>query len=58
MKMSKYANIRILRETLRKLRIVAALQNKSMLQALDDLVSQELKRLQQREDRNARPQDI
>lgn len=42
----EYVNIRVLKDTQRKLKIVAALQDTSMLDVLDRLVTQELERIQ------------
>lgn len=46
-----YAHMRVLRTTQKNLRIAAALSEKSMLELLDELVKQELERLQKREKR-------
>ena len=43
-----YINVRVRKETQRKLKIVAALRQESMLETLERLVSQEFDRLQER----------
>jgi len=47
MKVTRYANFRVLREDLEQLKIVAALSRESMLQTFKRLVQQEFERLQQ-----------
>lgn len=42
----EYVSLRVLKETQRKLKIVAALLGTSMLEVLDRLVTQELERIQ------------
>ena len=42
----EYVNIRVLKDTQRKLKIIAALQDTSMLDVLDRLVTQELEQIQ------------
>ncbi|WP_220197612.1 hypothetical protein [Ktedonospora formicarum] len=46
MNANEYSNLRIRKDTQRKLKLVAALSEESMLDVLDRLVSQELERLQ------------
>jgi hypothetical protein len=48
-----YVNIRVLADTQRKLKVVAALHQKSMLDTLDYLVAQEYERLQKGGKRDA-----
>jgi len=48
----EYVNLRVLKETQRKLKLLAALLETSMLEALDRLVTQELERVQ-KDNRNA-----
>ncbi len=43
-----YANFRVLREDLEKLKIIAALERASMLQTFKRLVQQEYERLQEK----------
>lgn len=42
----EYVNLRVLKDTQRKLKIVAALQDTSMLDVLDRVVTQEYERIQ------------
>jgi hypothetical protein len=44
-----YAHMRVLRTTQQRLRIAAALSGKTMLHLLDELVTEELERLQKGE---------
>lgn len=46
MNANEYSNLRLRKETQKKLKLVAALSDESMLDALERLVSQELERLQ------------
>lgn len=48
----EYVNLRVLKDTQRKLKIVAALQDTSMLDVLDRVVTQEYERIQ-KENQNA-----
>lgn len=48
-----YVNMRVRKDTQRKLKVVAALQQKSMLDTLDHLVAQEYERLQKGGKRDA-----
>lgn len=43
----EYVSLRVLKETQRKLKLVAALLETSMLEVLDRLVTQELERIQE-----------
>jgi hypothetical protein len=49
-----YQTIRIWRRTLRALRLIAALSGERMVQVLDRLVADELRRVQEREQREQR----
>lgn len=47
MRAMEYVNLRVLKETQRKLKIVAALLGASMIEVLDRLVTQEFERIQE-----------
>lgn len=53
----EYVSLRVLKETQRKLKIVAALLETSMLEVLDRLVTQELERIQKGNQDAALPKD-
>ena len=50
----EYQTIRIWTRTLRSLRLIAALTGERMVQVLDRLISEELRRVQDREKREKR----
>lgn len=52
MNANTYTNFRLRKETQRKLKIIAALQDESMLDTLDRLVSAEYDRVQKGEQKN------
>ena len=53
----EYVTLRVRKETQRKLKIVAALAEESMLETLERLVTAELERLQKVNPRDQSPQD-
>ena len=53
----EYVTLRVRKETQRKLKIVAALADESMLETLERLVTAELDRLQKVNPRDQSPQD-